>query len=65
MKVAAAGLDVLPEEPTIREEVELPRSTLTDRHNRETLFAGHMLAHHASQRVRYPPSQAAPSRYHG
>jgi len=44
-KIAAAGLDVLPEEPTIREEAELLRSIFAERHNLETLFAGHMLAH--------------------
>lgn len=44
-KIAAAGLDVLPEEPTIREEAELLHSIFTERHNLETLFAGHMLAH--------------------
>jgi D-lactate dehydrogenase len=44
-KIAAAALDVLPEEPTIREEAELLRSILAERHNLETLFAGHMLAH--------------------
>jgi D-lactate dehydrogenase len=44
-KIAAAGLDVLPEEPTIREEAELLHSIFAERHNLETLFAGHMLAH--------------------
>jgi D-lactate dehydrogenase len=44
-KVAATGLDVLPQEPTIREEAELLRSIFTEKHNLETLFAGHMLAH--------------------
>lgn len=44
-KIAAAGLDVLPEEPTIREEAELLRSIFAERHNLEALFAGHMLAH--------------------
>jgi len=44
-KVAAAGLDVLPEEPTIREESELLRSIFAQRHNLETLFAEHMLTH--------------------
>jgi D-lactate dehydrogenase len=44
-KITAAALDVLPEEPTIREEAELLRSIFAERHNLETLFAGHMLAH--------------------
>jgi len=44
-KIAAAGLDVLPEEPSIREEAELLRSIFAKRHNLETLFSGHMLAH--------------------
>jgi len=44
-KIAAAGLDVLPEEPTIREEAELLRSIFTKQHNLQTLFAEHMLTH--------------------
>lgn len=44
-KIAAAGLDVLPEEPTIREEAELLRSIFTEKHDLNTLFAGHMLGH--------------------
>jgi len=44
-KVAAAGLDVLPEEPTIREETELLHSIFTEKHNLGTLFADHMLTH--------------------
>ncbi len=44
-KLAAAGLDVLPEEPTIREEAELLRSIFTRRREVNTLFASHMLAH--------------------
>lgn len=42
-KVAAAGLDVLPEEPTIREESELLRSFFYEQHNLQTLLAGHVL----------------------
>ncbi|MFO8082857.1 MAG: hydroxyacid dehydrogenase [Desulfobacterales bacterium] len=44
-KVAAAGLDVLPEEPTIREEVELLRSVFRKqkKHNIETLLTDHIL----------------------
>jgi len=44
-KLAGAGLDVLPEEPTIREEAELLRSVYTRRHNLETLLADHVLLH--------------------
>lgn len=42
-KVAAAGLDVLPEEPTIREEAELLRSVFNHQHDLETLLADHVL----------------------
>ncbi|MEQ8846666.1 hydroxyacid dehydrogenase [Botrimarina sp.] len=42
-KVAAAGLDVLPEEPVIREEAELLRSVFEERHNLDTLLADHVL----------------------
>ncbi len=42
-KVAAVGLDVLPEEPTIREEAELLRSVYRKSHNMETLLADHVL----------------------
>ena len=42
-KLAAAGLDVLPEEPVIREEAELLRSVFTREHNLETLLADHVL----------------------
>jgi len=42
-KVAAAALDVLPEEPTIREESELLRSFYREQHNLQTLLAGHVL----------------------
>lgn len=42
-KVAAAGLDVLPEEPVMREEAELLRSVYGKQHNLETLLADHVL----------------------
>lgn len=42
-KVAAAGLDVLPEEPVIREEAELLRAVFHKEHNMETLLANHIL----------------------
>ena len=42
-KVRAAGLDVLPEEPVIREEAELLRSVFRREHNLETLLANHIL----------------------
>lgn len=42
-KVAAAGLDVLPEEPTVREEAEILRSIYQKKHNLETLLANHVL----------------------
>ena len=42
-KLAAAGLDVLPEEPVIREEAELLRSVYERRHNLEDLLADHVL----------------------
>lgn len=42
-KIAAAGLDVLPEEPVIREEAELLRATFTKEHHLETLLADHIL----------------------
>ncbi len=44
-KIAAAGLDVLPEEPTIREESELLRSIFAKEHNLETLLADQILHH--------------------
>jgi D-lactate dehydrogenase len=44
-KVAAAGLDVLPEEPAIREEAELLSSIFTRRYSLEMLLADHVLAH--------------------
>lgn len=42
-KVAAAGLDVLPEEPVMREEAELLHSVYRKRHNLDTLLADHVL----------------------
>jgi D-lactate dehydrogenase len=42
-KLAAAGLDVLAEEPTIREESELIRSVYREKHDLETLLANHIL----------------------
>lgn len=42
-KVAAAGLDVLPEEPVIREEAELLHSAFQKKHDLETLLADHIL----------------------
>jgi len=44
-KLAAAGLDVLPEEPVIREEAELLRSVYEERHDLGTLLANHLLVH--------------------
>ena len=42
-KVRAAGLDVLPDEPTVREEAELLRRAFTKEHDLETLLADHIL----------------------
>ena len=42
-KVAAAGLDVLPEEPAIREEVELVGSNFCQKHDLRDLVADHVL----------------------
>lgn len=44
-EVAAAGLDVLPEEPVIREEAELLRSVYEERHDLNSLLANHLLVH--------------------
>lgn len=41
--VAAAGLDVLPDEPVIREEAELLRTVFREEHDLETLLADHVL----------------------
>ncbi|TVR97024.1 MAG: hydroxyacid dehydrogenase [Rhodospirillales bacterium] len=42
-RLAAAGLDVLPEEPTVREEAELLRSYFQEKHKLDTLLADHLL----------------------
>ncbi|MFZ5790092.1 MAG: hydroxyacid dehydrogenase [Pseudomonadota bacterium] len=42
-KVAAAGLDVLPDEPAIREEAELICSIFCERYDLRTLLADHVL----------------------
>jgi len=42
-KLAAAGLDVLSEEPVIREEAELLRSVYQRKHNLESLLADHVV----------------------
>ncbi len=42
-RLAAAGLDVLPEEPVVREEAELLRATFSRQHDLETLLADHAL----------------------
>ncbi len=42
-KVYGAGLDVLPEEPVIREEAELLRSVYERKHNLDALLADHVL----------------------
>lgn len=42
-KIAAAGLDVLPEEPIVREEAELLRSVFRKEHNLESLLADHIV----------------------
>ncbi len=42
-KVAAAGLDVLPDEPVIREEAELLRSVYRKKYDLETLLSNHIL----------------------
>lgn len=42
-KVAAAGLDVLPAEPVVREEAELLRSAYEHEHDLEVLLANHVL----------------------
>jgi len=42
-KVAAAGLDVIPMEPVIREEAELLRSIFHEQHDLETLLMDHIL----------------------
>ena len=42
-KIAAAGLDVLPDEPLIREEAELISSIYENRHDIRELVADHIL----------------------
>ena len=42
-KLRAAGLDVLPEEPAVREEAELLRRYFEREHNLDTLLADHIL----------------------
>lgn len=42
-KVTAAGLDVLPDEPLIREEAELISSAFCDQHDLQNLVANHVL----------------------
>lgn len=42
-KLRAAGLDVLPEEPVLREEAELLRSYFDREHGMDTLLADHIL----------------------
>jgi D-lactate dehydrogenase len=44
-KVSAAGLDVLPEEPLIREEAELLRTVFNEQHDVRNLLADHVLLH--------------------
>jgi D-lactate dehydrogenase len=44
-KVGAAGLDVLPDEPLIREEAELISSTFSNQHDLRNLVADHVLLH--------------------
>ena len=44
-KVAAAGLDVLPDEPLIREEAELICSSYINEHDLKSLVADHVLLH--------------------
>ncbi|TAL31941.1 MAG: hydroxyacid dehydrogenase [Alphaproteobacteria bacterium] len=45
-RVASAGLDVLPNEPVIREEAELLRSDFKQEYDLETLLVDHALLHH-------------------
>lgn len=44
-RLRAAGLDVLPEEPVIREEAELLRAVFTRQHDLSRLLADHVLLH--------------------
>lgn len=58
-KVRAAGLDVLPEEPAVREEAELLRGDFRETHNLEDLLTDPHPAdvvqryHRAAQRIQY------------
>ena len=45
-KVCGAGLDVLPEEPLLREEAELLSNIFSKNNDLETLILDHALAHH-------------------
>ncbi len=45
-KVAAAGLDVLPDETTIHEEAECLRTSFSAKHDTETWLTSHALFHH-------------------
>ncbi len=42
-KLKAAGLDVLPEEPSVKEEAQLLSSIFLNKHNLDTLLANHVL----------------------
>lgn len=42
-KLRGAGLDVLPEEPTVREEAEVLKSVYEKKHNLSTILADHVL----------------------
>jgi lactate dehydrogenase-like 2-hydroxyacid dehydrogenase len=70
-KVAAAGLDVLPKEPVIREEAELLRAVFHKEHDMETPAgrphpATHaQRVHHAAQYIRHARSQADDLQYDG
>ncbi|WP_240761386.1 NAD(P)-dependent oxidoreductase [Nitrosococcus wardiae] len=44
-KIAAAGLDVLPNEPVVREEAELLRAVYEQHHDLSTLLADEVLVH--------------------
>lgn len=44
-KLVAAGLDVLPDEPVIREEAELLRRVYETKHDLDTLLANHIITH--------------------
>jgi D-lactate dehydrogenase len=44
-KLSAAGLDVLPDEPVIREEAELLRAVFSEQYDLRNLLADHILLH--------------------